>query len=268
MFPRNKLSEAINELSQSYSRRTENAKSQQKPKDFRQSVSEALSLLTRYSFSIYVDDDRGRPDLIGTGFIVQRDDDYFFVTAKHVYDHKNRGSLYFYNGINTKRYITGSVRHSPWVGQEPPDQVDIAVVKLDDKALPPYISVEKHAVNIKHLGPQRTPRAGRTYAFIGHPISKSHVRNDKNNIYVTPTAYYNEAIDDDAYPDWLNSDTHIVIGWNGKKSMNAEGKKTQFPKPQGMSGSPIIELCDTELQDPPDFFPIVGVATDYRTNKK
>ncbi len=233
-------------------------------------ISKTLELLTAYSLPVYVDDEHGSPDLIGTGFIVKDGSQHYFVTATHLFNHRDRGSLYFYIDTNTKRYVAGPLRRSPMKGSEAEDvdHIDIAVVKIEGNSLPPYPDIGKLAVNIEHLSPQRLPRDGKTYAFVGHPISRSKVRNDKKSVHVQPVAYYNKSIASNLYPDWLNCDTHIVVGWDGKKSFDSRGTKTHFLKPEGMSGSPIIELYDTQDSDSVDFFPIVGVATDYRKKKK
>jgi hypothetical protein len=266
--PKKVLSKAIAELRPAPNSAAANTKSTAVPIDFRATISDALELLIHYSLPIYIDNEYGHPELIGTGFIVHREKNFFLVTAKHVYEHRTRGSLYFHSDINIKRHITGTVICSPRVGEEGEDQIDIAVVRLEGGALPPYPGVKRMAVDYGHLSPNRTPRSGRTYVILGYPISKSKVRNDEKNIYVEPTAYYNSSLADDHYPDYLTPKDHIILGWDAKKSIDREGNKIHFPKPQGLSGSPIIELYDTEIRQPQEHFPVVGVATDCRKNEK
>jgi hypothetical protein len=63
-------------------------------------------------------------------------------------------------------------------------------------------------------------------------------------------------------------DTHLLLPLNLRLGYAANGAVVHFPKPQGMSGSPISVLYDEDLTDKSVTFPVVAVGTRYIKNKK
>src|SRR6185437_3733095 len=64
------------------------------------------------------------------------------------------------------------------------------------------------------------------------------------------------------------SDTHVVLPLHLKEGLDVDGRVRTFPKPQGMSGSPIVVLFETDPDGRFRVFPVVAIGTRYRIKSK
>src|SRR5262245_45700718 len=74
-----------------------------------------------------------RPSLVGTGFLVEANGEFFLVTAAHVLDYMSEpGSLHYYIDAKTIKKVGGRVLTSriPLGGTRKNDRLDFGVVKL------------------------------------------------------------------------------------------------------------------------------------------
>jgi hypothetical protein len=138
-------------------------------------------------------------------------------------------------------------------------------VKLDGGAAPPYPDVNKFAMDLSYLRSGYLPRTGKSYALIGFPATKSRTDPNAGTVEVKPHAFRLAPIDENEYARLgVSPDTHVVLELDLKRGFDPLGKHQQFPKPQGMSGAPIIVLYEHDGEGDSRVFPVVGVATTYR----
>jgi hypothetical protein len=228
-------------------------------------IEEATSVLLKFSIPLYIHGPSQRPVQMGTGFFVRRADEIFLVSAAHVLDHAKTAAMFFYTDSQTIRVLSGSMTRSRSDTTRHKDLVDIGVVRLSGSHLPPYPAVEKFAMDVSYLFPRYLPRAGKNYVFIGFPESKSRLDVRNKTIEATPYAYRNRSLPDAEYGvHSLDPTDHVALPLDLKRGFDPAGKLQHFPKPQGMSGSPIVVLFHDEASDESRVFPVVGVATTYR----
>lgn len=234
---------------------------------FENTIDAAITTLTKFSIPLYLNTSSG-PVQFGTGFFVRRGEDCFLVSAAHVLDKSLSHGLYYYVTPNIIRHISGRLVRSKTNGSRDEDTIDIGVVKMTGNMLPPYPDVQKFAMDIAYLAPSYVPRSGKHYAFIGFPGTKTKVSNINRSIEAQAYAYRSDSILVEEYSiHGVSPNTHVVIPMNLRKGFDSTGNLIHFPKPQGMSGSPVVVLY--ELEDGGHrTFPVVAVAIEYRKPKK
>ena len=154
---------------------------------------------------------------------------------------------------------------NPWQGDREKDPIDIGVLKLTSEGLPPYPDVNKFAVDISYLQPQSLPRSGKHYMIVGFPSSRSQTNPVARQTEVIVYGYHNNSIEDSEYSKHgLAPDAHVALLLNLEVGFDSKGKHRNFPKPQGMSGSPMWVLFDNHGQNDTRVLPLVAVGTKYR----
>jgi hypothetical protein len=232
--------------------------------DLNTAIEQATGALLRFSIPLYYDDYAGRPVLYGTGFFVQAESGCFLVSAAHVLDAAKIKGLFYYCAPGTIRHLAGRLCRSKGEDNRDNDLIDVAVLRLSDDSLPPYPEVEKYAMHVSYLRPRYRPRTGKSYIFIGFPESKSDVHQARREVTVEAYAFRNEPIDEAADErHGLSPNDHIALHLDVRKGFGLDGSKQHFPKPNGMSGAPIVCLFDHNVDDDSRVFPVVGVATRY-----
>lgn len=229
---------------------------------------EALELLAAFSIPLYVDDG-GRPDLHGTGFFVRDRENCYLVSAAHVMDTAASRGLHFYSSPNVLRRLTGELLRTPTPKGRGRDVFDIGVLKLSGDPVPPFPEVGKHAMDISYLYPERLPRTGRSYVLVGFPATKSRVNGRDRTARAAPFAFLAESLPERDYAGLgIDPRTHIAVAVDVKRGFGLDGIHKQFPKPQGMSGSPLTVFFEDEGPASARVFPVVGVAIEHRKDKK
>lgn len=231
-----------------------------------EAIDSSIELLINFSIPLYLNDN-DRPTPFGTGFFVQQQDDVFLVTAAHVLDKAQSHKLYYYTSPNDIRYLSGKMIRRKHNGDRRDDHIDIGVVKMSGGFLPPYPDVNKYPMDISYLKPSHLPRAGKHYSFTGFPATKTKVSNIKKSIEVTAYSYRSDSIPESEYSKYnVDASTHIVLPLNTKKGYDKNGDITHFPRPQGMSGAPIVALYEEGDADS-RVFPVVAVAIEHRARE-
>ena len=229
-------------------------------------TAEALDLLTAFSIPLYIEVKR-RPVLCGTGFFVNVASDCFLVSAAHVLDDAKTHRMYFHTSLRMQRQLDGTIVRSGSVATRLTDRVDIGVVRLGRRGRPPYPEVHKFAMDVSYLSPSRLPRAGKTYSFNGYPETKNRFRPKYRDVLAVPYSYRTESLPESAYRKYgVSPETHIVLPLDVKVGFDSEKKPVRFPKPQGMSGSPMVVLFEDEGES--RVFPVVGVCIEYRKSER
>jgi hypothetical protein len=178
-------------------------------------------------------------------------------------------SLFYYTGAGVVRTLHGKLLRSPGADHRDKDLIDIGVLRLTDGSVPPYPDVNKFAMELDYLRPRYVPRAKRSYAFIGFPATKAKTSKSERTTVVAPYAFRCQPLDDSEYASHgVSPETHVLLKLDRRIGYDKTGKHAHFPKPQGMSGAPIIVLYSHEEDDDPRVFPVVAVATTYWEKQK
>jgi hypothetical protein len=225
-------------------------------------IAEVVEDLSAFSIPLYQQDYNGRPSLHGTGFFVTVGQDDFLVSAAHVFD-RATNRLFFYSSPDTPRYLSGHRIRSGSPGSRDRKSIDIGVLKLTGDPMPPYPAVRKFAMDVSNLKPSYQPRSGKDYVMIGFPATKNCFNAVEQTVPADPYAYRTQSVPEEEYRvHGVSADTHVVLFLDLKKGFDQSGKLQHFPKPRGMSGSPIVVLA---RGDDSRVFPVVvAVLTDHR----
>lgn len=209
---------------------------------------------------------------MGSSFLVSSGERHYVVSAAHVFDELRAGhELFFYIEPRTKRKLSGSLRLTktlPGKGRES-DRFDVGVLMLNSPALPPYPIVQKYPLPITEFLPKAFPRDGKQFLLVGFPESKSRANPVARDLTSEPCSFRNVSAPTSKY-DELNvtPQTHIVIGFDVKHTILPSGDVRAFPKPSGMSGSPIWLLHDFQKSTGAIRTSVVGIAIEHHKNKR
>ena len=237
--------------------------------DFAAALDEALETLAAFAIPLYQLDENRRPRLHGTSFIVKRGDSHFLVSAAHVLDDAEAKGLFYYITPQITRKLSGRLFLWPSRGDRNKDVIDVGVLRLTRESPPPYPAVKKFAMLPEYLVPSYLPRALRSYAFIGFPETKSKTSGYRRTVMAAPYAFRCAPIQDEEYSRLgLDPMSHVALTLDLKEGYDASGNRIAFPKPQGMSGAPIVVLYNNDGSSDSRVFPVVAVATTYRSRDK
>lgn len=209
-------------------------------------------------------DVRSMPVSVGTGFLVSDVRRHFLVTAAHVLDlvAKTDDGLYFHSAPNMKRRVVGRMARTtiPPGKTRDDDLIDTGVVELSGEGVPPYPKAGKFALKLDMLRPT-TAHTGDRHLFTGFPSSKGRVNRVKHTLDSGAHSYLATPLNPAGYKDLgLSENMHIVLPYSPKKTVDLRLRKANFPKLNGMSGSPLFRLGPTRELGPQ----VVGVVTTYR----
>lgn len=228
-------------------------------------LDKATDMVTPFVVPLY-EDNKGRPHLFGSGFFVKAGEHSFLVSAAHVLETLRIRPLFYYTTPTITRKLSGQLRLNPWKGDRERDPIDIGVLKLVGN-VPPYPEVNKYAMDISYLRPRLLPRADKIYAIVGFPASKHIINPVSNQVTAAAYAYRSRSASDYDYSEnGVSPQTHVVLPLDLKQGVDSNGRQRNFPKPQGMSGSPIWVLLEEGEVDS-RVFPVVAVGTKYRKTK-
>lgn len=226
-------------------------------------ITNAFVTLTKLSIPLYVDIN-GKPALVGSGFFVSKGTSNLLVSAAHVLDQAKKSLLYYYIETGTKRHVTGKLVTNTHSGLRETDKLDLGAVLLDGSHQPPYPQVEKFALPEAMLNRRSIPSATSRYGFVGFPASRSRIRNRPAQVIVQPYAHVGSLASLTQYQaERLDPSTHLCLNFNKKKSYDLLGNGRSFPKPHGISGSPIFHLFDEGDPEQAESFLLAGVVTTW-----
>jgi hypothetical protein len=120
----------------------------------------------------------------------------------------------------------------------------------------------------EYLQPSKLPRSGKNYVIIGYPHSKNRFSVATQTVIASPYAYRSDSISDEEYGKYgVTPESHVILPLSRKEGFDTSGNLTTFPKPAGMSGSPVIALYGDGTEES-RVFPVVAVAIEYREKQK
>ena len=235
--------------------------------DLNQSVADACELLTKFVVPLYADEG-GRPALIGSGIFVRHEETNFLISAAHVLENLRVRHVYYYVSPSTTRKITGRLTMNVHAGSRDSDPLDLGAVQLEGVAQPPYPEVNKFSLSSTMLGSGRPASTTTRYAIIGYPASRSRIRRPADLI-AEPYAYLAYSVEDEQYlREGLNRATHLCLSFDKKRSFDLFGQGRSFPKPHGVSGSPMFVIYDTKELEEERPFTLAGIVTTWVPHRK
>jgi hypothetical protein len=229
------------------------------------------SNLARHILPLFAEETlSGEPRLVGSGFLISSGTNSYLVSAAHVFDELKDGhELFYYIEPSIKRKLSGSLRLTKVSDgkDRKTDRLDVGVLKLEGPSLPPYPAVEKYPLEIGALLPNAMPREGKQYLLVGFPASKSRVKRVAREVVSELYSYINITVPFSKYADLdVSPQSHIVLGFDRKRTIGSDGQIRAFPEPSGISGSPLWLLHDENGVNDPAQTTIVGVAIEYHKN--
>lgn len=237
-----------------------------------EAISKMATLLARHVVPLFFDDQHGKPQRCGSGFLVSAGTLSYLISAAHVFDAVKKGhEPYYYIGPKTKRKLSGSARltRSPSQGGRLRDKFDIGVLRLEGPGLPPYPAADKYPLPVATLRPSALPREGKQYLLVGFPGTKTSLDRAKKQITTKLYSYRNVSCPTDRYSSiGIAPQTHLAISFDRQKSLGADANLRMFPDPTEMSGSPVWLLYDERGPNDPKQTPVVGVAIEHRANHR
>lgn len=199
--------------------------------------------LSPFSLPIYKHKVKGPPEAIGTGFVVDYFGTCYFVSAAHVMDyHETEEPLFYFVNKLDRQYIKGKSRTSSKdsAGRNN-DKIDVTVVKLPDGEGRPDETVNHSVISRDMITPDTTKIDDCRFIVAGYPVTRQKV--DYKNKLLNMNCYFwiGKSIQNEIYLK-LNIDKsqNLLIQFERKNIKRSDNiADSQFPEPQGISGSPV-----------------------------
>jgi len=232
-----------------------------------QAIARLSSALVANVLPLFVEVRGGKPKLIGSSFLISSGISSYLVSAAHVFDEMKGGQeIFFYIGPRTKQKLSGSLRLTKTGKGEniDSDRLDVGVLKFEGSGLPFYPNLKKLPLSIGALMPNALPREGKQYLVVGFPESKSRANPVAREVVSMAYCFRNFSIPAGKYADLgFDPQSHLVLGFDRKRTIGPNGQIRAFPAPLGMSGSPVWLLHDADGPNDPAQTPVVGVAIEH-----
>ena len=230
-------------------------------------VTELANILSRCLVPLFTGSPKGKPQFIGTSFLVSSSAHHYLVSAAHVFDHGTDGSeLWYYIEPMLTQKLWGKLHRTTLsdAGTRKNDRFDVGVLEITGGLLPPYPKVGRYPMPLNCLQSNVTPREGKQYLVFGFPGTKHRLDPINKEVTSELCIYRTHSADQSSYEKLgVQESTHIVMAFDREKSVGPDGKIHSFPKPFGMSGSPVWLLIDEEGPNDNAIPPIVGVVIEY-----
>lgn len=224
-----------------------------------------------FSIPLFTVDEVGQPQrLIGTGFIVQFNSDYYLISAAHVLDeyYVERRSLHCFLEATKVQQLKGAAYlTTPPDGDRENDSFDVGIVRLQhpipsDPCLRRFVPYEMLQTGVFHSG-------RKLYMVIGFPATMVKVDRVRKRLVPAPMIYWEFVAEDIVYKHkGLSPHDHILIKYARRHSMRADGSKGTTPAPSGMSGCPVWLISDLDDLEGSSDKKIVGIAIEHDVQNK
>ena len=183
------------------------------------------------------------------------------MSAAHVLDVLRTGSLYYYVEPAVKQRVLGRVIQTEYKGPRSKDPTDLGIVRLMPGLQPPYAAVQKFPMTAEYLDYWAAPSESKRYVLIGFPASRSTLRRHPSQVIVQPYAYLARTVEAKGETSGSTHPAQLALHFDKKRCHDLSGRATQFPKPHGISGSPIFELYDEKSTTSSRIFQVAGIVT-------
>ena len=235
-------------------------------------ITRLSNLLSQHIVPLFSSRRGGKPQLVGSSFLVSSGTSSYLVSAAHVFDELKAGhELFFYIEPRTIRKLSGNLRltKTPPDKDRANDRLDVGVLKLQGPALPPYPKVQKYPLPISTFMANALPREGKQYLLVGFPESKSRANPAARDLKSKPCSFRNVSAPVSKYSELeVTHQHHIVLSFDVKNTVTPNKEVRAFPNPLGMSGSPIWLLYDENGSNNPSQTPVVGIAIEHHKTER
>jgi hypothetical protein len=203
----------------------------------------------------------------GTGVFIQIQNHYFLVSAAHVMD--KHGEFFIFLSQEKEIIYPGGDTYINRTENREKDELDIAVLRLDDDCLPhikrTYSFVQAEDLAINHIF-----QPWEYYSFLGFPASKAKVKYKTDIFGITMLFHFTAPIGAEYYKEFgRNPYVNVVATYNKKQVY--DGRKGTYgtgPDLYGISG------CGLWFTDPSDLTTgiikpkLTAIMTDWFTNNR
>ncbi|WP_157958249.1 hypothetical protein [Salinicola sp. CR57] len=191
---------------------------------------------------IYGASNHGRPDHIGSGFLLLWKDKRYLVTAAHIIDENSESTLYLGVGsclqeISAEFFCTNKPDND-----RSKDHYDFAWTELTNLSLEgcddlPFIS--ESMISLK------SSCHDNAYLALGYPNSKNKKHDNVNNSVTPKYMKYTSTLKKDkswAAKRSLSGNEHILLKYHNKYARDSDGNKVNTLSPRGASGGALIDV--------------------------
>jgi len=230
-------------------------------------------LLTFYVVPIMKDDHQGYPSAIGTGLLIKHLGRPYIVSAGHVFNHINDGNLYFYSKPQMKRFLVGTGLRDPNVARVGalPLIADVGLIALTAPDAPLELNGRGclPADRLLDAPNSEITNAAPDHRFFvtGFPSTKTVLKRKLQLINSAPFGILSQEVDAHTYRAVkLDPAIFLILRLEGK-FLRPSGQRSQIPKLNGMSGSPIWLLRAEGQRDQDEDFSVTAITTEHWKEK-
>ncbi len=235
-------------------------------------IAQLSNLLSHHIVPLFANRRSGKPQLVGSSVLVSSGTSSYLISAAHVFDELRAGhELFFYIEPKIIRKLSGNLRltKTPPGKDRKSDRLDVGVLKLQGRALPPYPKVQKYPLPVSAFMANALPREGKHYLLVGFPESKNRVNPAARALASEPCSFRNVSAPVSTYSKiGVTPQSHIVLSFDVKHTVGPSREDRAFPNPSGMSGSPIWLLYDENGSNDPSETPVVGIAIEHHKGER
>lgn len=203
----------------------------------------------------------------GTGVFIQIQEHYFLVSAAHVMD--KHGEFFIFLSQEKEIIKPGGDTYINRTEKREKDELDIAVLRLDDDCLP-HIKRSYSFLQAEDLAINHIFQPWEYYTFLGYPASRAKVKYKTDIFDITTLFHFTAPIEAEYYAEFgRNPYVNVVSSYN--KKLVYDGRKGTYgtgPDLYGISG------CGLWFTDPSDLAggiikpKLTAIMTDWSTKNR
>lgn len=216
----------------------------------------------------YAKNDRVRPELVGTGVVVEHKDLHILLTAAHVLDFWRQGYLLTICNGNISSIIGELVNRPATTQERRKDMIDVGFVILE----PDFVKTLDRSLVIVPSSRQSPPASSifpRTFSISGFPVSREK-RNVDNSISTPQWSVRGLALSTDHYESLgCTAERNVCAIFRRDSAIDiSEFEKMEVPPLKGLSGGGIYEWPEnTELLKDWSLPNLVGIFHTYKESE-
>ena len=200
---------------------------------------------------IYAASDRERPNLIGTGTLLDFGKARFLVTAAHVHDEYRESKVALYVATGGPLLELPHPFHTtvvPPSGKRDDDRLDFAFLRVPD-SVADEIAKGRFFLpfSLVDANDRLKPRA--RYMFTGFPGSREKTNYGEKKVKPQCFSFTGETVSPKRMLALgIAAETHIAVEFDSEQVFDEQGKPACFPRAKGMSGGAVWRGdCDSHL---------------------
>ena len=186
--------------------------------------------------------ERRRPELIGSGTLLDFRKARFLVTAAHVHDlTKDCRSLLYTIGPNHLLPLPNNFAKTclPTSGKREDDHFDFAFVRFDDTQAD-QIAQRYYFLPFPLIDVDDRQAPDSAYMFAGYPCNRDETNHGQKRLKPKMWSRTDVAVGTTRMAELkLHPDTHIAVRFKPDADKDENHKARHFPRAKGMSGGPV-----------------------------